>query len=589
MTLDADRKLFDGLYRYDQRFTPIPNLATCDVADAGVRITCRLRDARFHDGTSVTADDVAYIFQLAASEGCPFDAGAGRCLNTILESARTIDEKTVDFLLQAAHAPFLSLWLPGVRIQPRRQIETDVAAIVEASSAVPLAEIERMTERFIAVFEGGGDCDEPIADATALVQRLGFVPDDRREHAIGRDGAFDPCSYAGSLASQVFAVWDSRDLTGIERAARLYEVLPLRRAPIGTGPWRLAAYEPGVRLVLEEFPDRFDGPPATRRLEYVFVRDVDAAARALAASEVDIARLPPESDPEIPRSLALVDGLKFASYPTLASASLHYNVRPGRLFADRNLRHAVAQCIDKPHIVEAATEGEGIPLESAIPAGLWASADLPATTRDVASGRDLIEQSGWEVGSDGIYEKDGRRLSVEVPVRNDARARVRFVELMALQALDCGMELHPRPLDFERSLLPMANEYPHVLPGTDQPFDAYFGGTGLSPDPDLFDLFHSSEITAPDKVGPNFGGYANADVDKLLEASRTTYDVAERTRIIRQLQVALADDHPALFGYTFRSRVAMDARIETVAGGELDLSAPLWDWQFERIGLVQPR
>src|SRR3712207_7873848 len=83
--------------------------------------------------------------------------------------------------------------------------------------------------------------------------------------------------------------------------------------------------------------------------------------------------------------------------------AIQYNVHPGRLFADRNLRQAMELCIDKERSIEAATD-RAVAVYSPIPPGSWAYQQGLAKQRDVEAARELIEASGWKMATDGIYE-----------------------------------------------------------------------------------------------------------------------------------------------------------------------------------------
>jgi ABC-type transport system substrate-binding protein len=58
--------LYSALYRYDAHYNAIPDLADgpCMPRGDGTVIRCRIVETTFHDGTPLTADDVAYSYQL---------------------------------------------------------------------------------------------------------------------------------------------------------------------------------------------------------------------------------------------------------------------------------------------------------------------------------------------------------------------------------------------------------------------------------------------------------------------------------------------------------------------------------------------
>ena len=56
--------VYSALYRYDAHYNAIPDLADgpCAPRGDGTVIRCRLIETTFHDGTPLTADDVAYTY-----------------------------------------------------------------------------------------------------------------------------------------------------------------------------------------------------------------------------------------------------------------------------------------------------------------------------------------------------------------------------------------------------------------------------------------------------------------------------------------------------------------------------------------------
>jgi ABC-type transport system substrate-binding protein len=45
--------VYEGIYRWDDRGRPVPDLAEspCEIAADGLTVSCHLREARFSDGT----------------------------------------------------------------------------------------------------------------------------------------------------------------------------------------------------------------------------------------------------------------------------------------------------------------------------------------------------------------------------------------------------------------------------------------------------------------------------------------------------------------------------------------------------------
>jgi peptide/nickel transport system substrate-binding protein len=97
--------LYDGLVRLDSHLTPRPALATRWENPAPNRWVFHLREARFHDGRELTAEDVVETFEtvLDPAFGAPL-----RSLYEPIEQVAAKDDRTVEILLREPFAPLLS-------------------------------------------------------------------------------------------------------------------------------------------------------------------------------------------------------------------------------------------------------------------------------------------------------------------------------------------------------------------------------------------------------------------------------------------------------------------------------------------------
>ena len=576
--------VYNGLYRYDDTLAAVPDLAAepCDVAADQVTITCVLVEATFHDGTPLTADDVAYTFELGLHRP-ECDWGLSACYTRILESVTAVDDRTVEFRLSAPDATFLTLVLPSVMIDSRAVIEAAYAPLAERAPSLSAAEYLGASDGIFAQLGSDApDCETPLADAEALLEAATVEPLPRDQFNRA-DGSFDACMYAEGTANLLVAVGQSLGATGLDAIALAYRALSFNRAPVGTGPWKFVGVEDGTRAIFEAFDGYHRGPPATRRIEIWQVRDFAAATEATRNGEVHWLMIP-DIAPEMYEELSGEPDLQFTTFPDTSYFLLVYNLRDGMLFADRNLRAAVELCVDKPATVDAATDGLGDPLYSPVEPVSWAyEPNLPRPQRDVAEARRLIEASGWTQGDDGVYTNAARRLATDVFVRGDDARRVAFMDLLAEQVRDCGIELTVVPADIPTVLDPLA-EFPHIPGGYDEPFEAVFIGFVHGFDPHD-ETWHSRAATSAEQPNTlNFMGFTNERSDELLDEGIATYDQRERARVYREFQKVLADEHPALFAWASRIHEALDTRLG-LTDGELNLSSRQWFWELEKLVL----
>lgn len=116
---EADRDVcslvFSGLTRLNERGEVEPDLARdWEISPDGLDYTFYLRsDAFWHDGTPVTAEDVAFTVELLQDPDFPGPPNLGASVWRTVK-VRTIDRRTVRFTLPEPYAPFLDYTTVGI-------------------------------------------------------------------------------------------------------------------------------------------------------------------------------------------------------------------------------------------------------------------------------------------------------------------------------------------------------------------------------------------------------------------------------------------------------------------------------------------
>lgn len=581
--------LHDGLYRLDARLRPIPALAEgpATVSDDGLTWTVAIRPGVvFHDGSPLTVDDVIGTYELAASARCPFPASD--CLSTVLDGVTAVDDRTVAFVLRTPVTGFPAVHL-RIGIESKAAIDAAYAAFLAGARALAVTDtapyLEAVaTEQASPTGPAGPDGSPTVdlarlrADGEALLARASISPPSVPDHTVG--GRFDEAAYVDEVVARVRAVDATFTSRPIDALAAAYPFLPTAAEPIATGPYRLVARMADGGLELEANPAHPGGAPAIGR---IVVRPAAAAAdvvRGLTDGSIDWR---PELERAVYDDVRGTTGLRIAEYPEFGYYGLWFNLHPEAdgPFRDRALRQALAACIDRPATAAAATGGEGIAIDSEIPRMSWAYPTTGLATwpldRDLATG--LIEASGWALGSDGIYERDGDRLSFAVAVREGFPSRRGWLDRVSDQVRACGIEIDVREVPFA-SILRMLAVYPHVnaaAPDDGQPFDLYFGGLDTGVDPDPFRLYHSSTCSSAERPDTyNFGCYQDPEVDRLLEEARATTDLAIRAARYAAYASRISEDLPVIYAWSGVVREAIGPRVGTSAAGGLALDTPTW-------------
>jgi ABC-type transport system substrate-binding protein len=569
-----------ALYRYDPQFAAVPDLADgpCVPQGDGTVLRCRLVETTFHDGSPVTADDVAYTYGLVRRPTFSVPVWGGVVAR--LSEVRVVDARTVDFVLSAVDPAFPGDALAGIPILPRTAVEAsyaDFAARTAGLRADDLTALAGSIEEQLG--REPPDCTGHVDEVGALLEAIG-VRLYREDFSRGQSGSFDACAYLGSAGGFIGQAATAIGASGLDAVAAAYSLLSIDWRPIGAGPYRLVS-EDAQRFHLEAWPGYHGGPAATRFVDYLPANSdgsglADGTIDILWGATLDTAFL----------ATAGSRGVRVATAPDMTFFALYFNLRPDRLFADRALRQALQLCIDLPRDVDAATGG-GTAIFSPIAAGTWAyEPSLPKPPRDVTAARLLIEAAGWTAGADGIYAKDGIRLAADIVVRANREDRIKMADLISNDGRACGMDLRSRPTTWEE-ILGEFFTYPHIVPGTGQPFDVYLGGYVARSDPaGVATMFASSQITdAEHPDGNTYGnltGFSDPAVDRLIAAAAATYDQAERIPLYRELQRELAAQLPMLFLWTGGAKAGVRSAVAT-ADGPLDLDVPNWAWQPQRL------
>jgi peptide/nickel transport system substrate-binding protein len=119
---DADRLIFSGLVRYDDRGAPQLDLAdSWGISQDGTIYNFLIRsNAVWHDGTPVTSEDVLFTIDLMRNQSVPVPEDLREFWEQV--EIKPLDEKTLQFILPEPFAPFLDYLTFG--ILPKHLLES---------------------------------------------------------------------------------------------------------------------------------------------------------------------------------------------------------------------------------------------------------------------------------------------------------------------------------------------------------------------------------------------------------------------------------------------------------------------------------
>lgn len=224
----------------------------------------------------------------------------------------------------------------------------------------------------------------------------------------------------------------------------------LAQGTLGTGLYKLTAIVPGSQYTLVRRKDYAWGPGEWKNNQpglpdKIIVRVVanpTTTANLLLAGDVNYAVALSQRDAPRLSSLFKVEQL-------LPTGVFLFNEAPGHPTADPVVRKAFVQALNLPEVGKVIGDGAGKPSrqinEYFVPnvcPGDTVGDRIP--TVDVAAAKSALDQDGWVPGADGIRLKDGKRLSVSMPVYSGFQPFTTAAELMTKQLKDVGIALVAR-------------------------------------------------------------------------------------------------------------------------------------------------
>lgn len=133
---------------------------------------------------------------------------------------------------------------------------------------------------------------------------------------------------------------------------------PANRKPIGSGPFKFKAWEPGRRIVLEKNTAFFGQGPYVDELEYLITPTPAEAVQLLVDGRVDLTMGRPPA--AMVRQLARTPGLRVVIAPSDGRTYLAFNLRRAP-FDDLRMRRAVNLALDRQALIGSVMGGLGMP------------------------------------------------------------------------------------------------------------------------------------------------------------------------------------------------------------------------------------
>lgn len=308
--------------------------------------------------------------------------------------------------------------------------------------------------------------------------------------------------------------------------------------PVGSGPFIFKDYVTGTSISLDAFKDYWRGAPGTDNMLITMYNTSPNCTLGLLKGEIDctFGTMAMSSIPEFNTK----EYAKMDVFAGLGNYSVLMN-QENELLSDVAVRKAMAMAINQPELI-AKGEYNGV-----LPTSIGWLPDLfgddvneeakNSLTFDLEGAKAVLEEAGYVKGKDGIYEKDGKRLSFTYHNASGAPAQQMEAGMIQQWLLNLGIEIIPKLATWpELTELAQTGDYDLLQMGISFPPDPYAA----------LNTCFNSNMTAPAgeaTPGLNYFRYRSDEMDALLAKAANEVDETKLEDIYYDIQDLLAKDY----------------------------------------------
>lgn len=338
---------------------------------------------------------------------------------------------------------------------------------------------------------------------------------------------------------------------------------PANLRPVGSGPFRFVRWDRGGFVELARNTAYFKpGLPHLDRLVFQITPDASARLLAFERGEVDFLHsyiVPYEAVGRL-RQDKRFDIIDRGLEAVATNEFLLLNLRHAAL-KERRVRQALAHAIDRDSIQQRALFGLGKAARSHINSGLaWIYTDRfdSYRVRDLARANALLDEAGF------ARKADGKRFMLRITYDTGKDVEQRAATIIRSNLQEVGIDVVAQPFDRATYVDRTFRQWE---------FDMALQNFTTGPDPafSVTPRYHSSQIKRAPFI--NAMGFANAEVDAILDSEFRIQDRAKRAEAWTRFQEVMMQELPVIPIFEYPNVNAASAKfvdVITTPGGYLE-------------------
>ena len=317
------------------------------------------------------------------------------------------------------------------------------------------------------------------------------------------------------------------------------------RHPIGCGPFMFREWKSDQYIILDRFEDYWEGPPNYKKYVFRVIPDVLTQEMEFYAGTIDNYGVQPH---QVKR---LAEDPNYQSFTGISFGYTYigYNMRR-EPFDDIRVRQALSMAIDVDKIIKYVIYNQGERITGPFPRQTdFYNQNIEPVPYDPQGALKLLAEAGWQRNSAGWLEKNGKRLQFKLITNNGNDIRKAILAIAQDSWKQIGIDVRTDLLEWAVFIQERVNKLD---------FDALVLGWSMGIDPDLYQIWHSSQ-TGFNQL--NFVGFKNKEADDLIIKIRQEYNHAQQVEYCHRLHEIIAHEQPYTFLYVGKWTAILDKRI----------------------------
>lgn len=347
---------------------------------------------------------------------------------------------------------------------------------------------------------------------------------------------------------------------------------------VGTGPFKLAEYKNGERVVMLKNELYWRQDPAGRTLPYIerWIRIIsenqetdsllfeNATTDYLALRGIDYKRF---SEMAAGNDFSIID-----AGPTFSTNFLVFNLNPDNpklssqpwkyeWFSNLHFRRAVAYAFDKKTMINQVLAAKGTKQWSPISQANknFYNQDIKKYPYNLAAAKKELEKAAFYWDHNGqLFDENNNQVEFNILTNAGNSTRESLINIIASELRELGMKINARPVEFNKLVSKLNNEFDYdtILIGLTGGVEPH-AGTNVWTSSGHLHMWNPLQ----EKPATEW----EAEIDHLFKEAAAAQSTAERKKYYDQFQQIVAEKLPVIYTVVPNSLYAIRDRLKNTA------------------------